>query len=134
MRNFEDYFIENTKTLKNKLGIRDIDLLIQKESEISIEQLALLILSGMEGDFDPLHLKSIHRFLFDQVYDFAREYRDVILCKGKTEFLQPEKIASRLEKVMLNAKNSEVAQNNHFEMAKFLADYYYELILIHPFR
>lgn len=36
--------------------------------------------------------------------------------------------------MLLNAKNIEVNTNNQFEIAKFLGDFYYNLILIHPFR
>ena len=36
---FEDYFIEGTNVLKNKLGITDLDLLINVEGSIVLEKL-----------------------------------------------------------------------------------------------
>ena len=44
--NFDDYFIDGTKTLKNKLGITDIDLLIKEEQVIVLKKLTNFILKS----------------------------------------------------------------------------------------
>ena len=45
MLKFEDYFIPGTEVLKNKLGITDLDELLQMESTISLERLTHLCAS-----------------------------------------------------------------------------------------
>ena len=83
---FEDYFIEGTNVLKNKLGITDLDLLINVEGSIVLEKLADFI--NLNCEFSPTsgYLCFIHKYLFDSIYDFAGKYRGVNIFK-QTEFL-----------------------------------------------
>ena len=73
--NFDDYFIDGTKTLKNKLGITDIDLLIKEEQVIVLKKLTNFILEEYEFSPSASYLAFIHKSLFDDVYYFAGEYR-----------------------------------------------------------
>ncbi len=133
MKNWEDY-VDSNGVLKNKLGITNVKELVEKETEIVTAKLSLLILNGIEGNFDLKHLCDIHKYLFEELYDFAGELREVDIYKKYTAFLSHEKLKETLDKVMKEAIDQEVNQNNSFEIAKFLGDYYYNLILIHPFR
>lgn len=135
MKNWEDYLIEGKNILKNKLNIKDLDELIQKENEIVLKKLTTLIYyGGMLGSFDSQHLRDIHRFLFEDIYDFAGEYREVQIFKKHPKFLEPEKIPNAVDELLEYANNLEISFNSTFEIAKFLGDLYYKLILIHPFR
>ncbi|MBR3661425.1 MAG: Fic family protein [Bacilli bacterium] len=51
-----------------------------------------------------------------------------------TAVIDYESIHIELEKVISNAKEKEINENNLFDVARFLGDFYYDLIYIHPFR
>lgn len=131
--NWEDYIYENG-VLKNKLGITNRDELHKIEEKITVEKLSLLYINPLIGNFDSNHLKAIHKYLFSDIYDFAGEYRKVDIFKKYTKFEDFNMIDEKLNNLLYYAKTHEVNQNNQFEIAKFLGDFYYNLILIHPFR
>ena len=131
---WEDYLIDNSDVLRNKFNISDLNELYKKEKEIVIERLSVLNLYGINGEFDANHLKAIHWYLFSPIYDFAGKYREVNIFKEHSSFLGYECIKAELEKVLLEAKEKEINENSLFDIAKFLGDFYYNLIHIHPFR
>ncbi|WP_434157578.1 Fic/DOC family protein [Clavibacter michiganensis] len=71
-------------TLRNKLGERDPAVLASKEySRTTARQRQLM--SGqvqLPRTFDADHVRAIHRHLFQDVYDWAGEYRTVPIYKG----------------------------------------------------
>ena len=134
MKKWEDYLIPGTEVLKNKYNISDMDGLYKLEKQIVLERLSVLILYGINGEFDVKHLKAIHWYLFSPIYDFAGEFREVNIFKEHSSFLEYESIPKKLETVLLEAKEKEINSNNLFEVAKFLGELYYSLIKIHPFR
>ena len=133
MGNWDDYVYPNG-VLKNKLGITDQEELTNTENKIVVYRLAQLI--GEEykinGNFDSNHLRHIHYFLFSDLYEFAGYYREVDIFKT-TGFLSYEKISDELENLMNEMNQIEVV-NSKFMIADYLANYYYRLIEIHPFR
>lgn len=78
---WDDYFIDKTDVLKNKLGIISKAELYSKEKEITLKKLAYLELFPIEGEFDINHLKAIHMFLFSDIYPFAGKFRTCSLAK-----------------------------------------------------
>jgi len=133
MGNWEDYVFSGTNTLKNKFGITDGLELNKKEEEIVLYRLSELIYNGLDGNFDSKHLCDIHRYLFSDLYDFAGSYRTILMFKT-TGFMHPDDISSKLEELIEKVNNTSVNEDNQFEIARFIANYYYELIHIHPFR
>src|SRR5699024_10766700 len=79
------------------------------------------------------NFKKIHEFLFQDVYPFAGEFRDVQLMKGQTRFCQDEFIESNLQKLCLQLQNEHNWKTKE-EAAKKLAYYKAEFNMIHPFR
>lgn len=65
------YFYEGTHVLKNKFDIKDYETLKKIESDIVFAALLELELNPIKGKFDKKHLYDIHRFLFQEIYDFA---------------------------------------------------------------
>lgn len=133
---FNDYFIPGTTVLKNKLGIVDANILMKKERDVAIKNLTLLYMQPITGHFDKNHLKYIHRFLFQELYSFAGEFRDVNIKKtgGGDPFTSYQNIELYLEEI-LNYGNEKVSSiTSAMEYAYFLADFYNALIVNHPFR
>ena len=93
---WEDYIIGDTNVLKNKLGITDRFELQKKETEIVVSKLAYLYMRGMKGNFDQNHLCAIHKFLFEDIYEFAGKFREVDIFKDSDAFVHYKDIEKSL--------------------------------------
>lgn len=134
MVKFEDYFIPGTEVLKNKIGITDLDELINAERKISLQKLTNLCANDYEFIPSADYLCLIHKYLFEDIYEFAGVYREVEIFKETTGFLKHELIKEELPKVIKKYNDLEVNTSNKFEIARILGEFYRELIYIHPFR
>lgn len=132
--NWEDYFIDGTNVLKNKFNIIDEGELEKKEKEITLKKLSYLNLFPIKGNFDEEHLRQIHKFLFNEIYPFAGEYRKCTMAKTTRNFYDPEIIEDMLNKT-LDKMNEEIKNITSVRMYSFfLSKAYYDLMTIHPFR
>ena len=76
-------------TLENKLGIDNSADLAREEERISKKKAITLFENGIldrleAGRFSSL--KEIHRYLFEDIYDFAGKIRTVNIAKGNFRF------------------------------------------------
>lgn len=76
------YCYANTDILINKLNIRDQVELSKAETKITTIQCTELQKNPIKGNFDFNHLKSIHKFIFQDIYDWAGKERTVDIGKG----------------------------------------------------
>jgi cell filamentation protein len=72
---------EGTLCLVNKLELHDEALLAQAEGEITLLKAAELEANPLPGSFDFDHYKRLHCYLFEDIYDWAGEIRDVNISK-----------------------------------------------------
>ena len=75
--------------LENKLGITESADLAREEEKISKKKAIELFESGYLDSLEPgtyLSLAQIHKYLFEDVYDFAGKLRTVNLAKGSFRF------------------------------------------------
>lgn len=72
------YLYDDIPVLKNKLDIKDSATLDLVEAEQSRASMMILYEQGFH-DFSPKGLCEIHRFLFEDIYDWAGKYRIIIL-------------------------------------------------------
>ena len=81
---WQDYFWPGTEVLRNKLGIRDGELLDEAEHrlaqarQIQIERGE----AGIQESFDATHFRALHAWLFQDVYPWAGQYRTVEIAKS----------------------------------------------------
>lgn len=131
---WDEYFIPGTNILKNKLGIADKDKLKEEEYRIIRKKLAYIYLKPLKGNFDTEHLLNLHKFIFEDIYEFAGQFRTCTMQK-KTVFCNPDQIQKSLKEV-LDEMNIEFSQDITYQpdFAFKLARYYYDLIYVHPFR
>lgn len=134
MAKFEDYVYEGTIILKNKFGITNFNELKVLEEKIVLEKLIALGIHPLNGNFDTNHIKAIHRFLFGDIYDFAGKYRDVEMFKEYTSYGDYHDIEKMLPIVLEKYNNMNIPESSLFEKALFLANFYKDIIYIHPFR
>ena len=132
-RNWDAYFYPSTNVLKNKLNIYDYDELKEIEAEKSFERLVQIIQSPISGSFDKEHLKGIHAFLFQDLYDWAGEYRNVNMRK-ETDFVPYTQIDKLLDIELKQMHDEEIDIISKASLASHLTTYFVELMNIHPFR
>lgn len=68
--------------LKNRMGVRDSERLSQLERRLTMLRLLELIDKPIKGKFDLEHLQAIHKYIFQDVYEWAGEIRKVDIAKG----------------------------------------------------
>lgn len=87
------------------------------------------------GDFDPAHYRVLHHHLFQDVYEWAGEYRAIWTAKGGNWFCRPEFIEPQMN--TLFAKLGQPAFLPDSDVDTFIAetaDFLGDLNHIHPFR
>jgi cell filamentation protein len=128
------YCYPNSYTLKNKLNIKDSNLLMEAERKIVAVKLYDAKVSPINGNFDVAHYLDVHKYLFEDIYDWAGKIRVVNISKG-TSFCQAIHIDSYLENIFSKLKNEAFLKGlNKSYMVKNLAYYLGELNAVHPFR
>ncbi|MCM1388296.1 MAG: Fic family protein [Bacillus sp. (in: Bacteria)] len=114
-------------SLENKFNITDSSELARVEEKISKKRAALLFENGYlytlkAGTLDSL-LK-IHKFLFEEIYDFAGKIRNVNIAKGNFRFVPVMYLNDALRNI------EEMPQSTFDEIvAKYV-----EMNVAHPFR
>ena len=113
--------------LENKLNITDQAELAREEEKISKTRAKEMFETGFlnmlePGTFDSL--KSIHKYLFEEIYEFAGELRKVNIAKGNFRFTP----IAYLEEAI---KNIEKMPQITYEE---IIEKYVEMNIAHPFR
>lgn len=113
--------------LKNKLNIDNSSELADAEEKITKKKALELfdkhILDTLEaGTFETL--RYIHKYLFDEIYDFAGKERDVNLAKGNFRFVPIMYLDDSL-------RNIDKMPQKTFDQ---IIEKYVEMNIAHPFR
>ena len=114
-------------TLKNKLGITNSPELAEAEERISKKKAAELFENGLLDNLEVgtfASLKAIHKYLFDEIYDFAGKLRTVNISKGNFRFAP----LMYLEAALVNI--DKMPQSTFDE----IVEKYVEMNIAHPFR
>jgi cell filamentation protein len=112
--------------LENKLGIKSSAELAREEERISKKKAVELFENGMlekleAGKFQTLC--EIHKYLFDDIYDFAGKIRTVNLSKGNFRFAPLMYLETAI-------KNVDKMPQNTFDE---IVEKYVEMNIVHPF-
>lgn len=113
--------------LDNKLGLTSSSDLAREEERISKKKALELFESGMldkleVGKFSAL--KTIHKYLFDEIYEFAGEIRTVNISKGNFRFAPLMYLEPALDNI------DKMPQSTFDE----IVEKYVEMNIAHPFR
>lgn len=114
-------------TLENKLRITHPAQLAREEERISKKKAAELFENGIldtlkAGSFDTL--KTIHQYLFGDIYDFAGKVRTVNIAKGSFRFAPVMYLDAALANI------DKMPQSTFDE----IVEKYVEMNVAHPFR
>lgn len=113
--------------LENKLGITSSPELAEAEERISKKKAAELFESGLLDTLEAgktASLKTIHKYLFDDIYFFAGEIRKVNISKGNFRFAPVMYLDAALENI------DKMPQSTFDE----IIEKYVEMNIAHPFR
>lgn len=80
----DPYVYPGTEVLINKLNIRDKENLDSAENELTVARLAMINENNpIKGNYDYQHLKAYHKYIFQDIYDWAGEQRTVDIEKSE---------------------------------------------------
>ena len=113
--------------LENKFGITDSVELAKTEEKVSKKRAIELFESGYLNSLEAGTFKTlaeIHKYLFEQIYDFAGKVRTVNIAKGNFRFAPVMYLQAALEGV------EKMPQSTFDE----IIEKYVEMNIAHPFR
>ena len=113
--------------LENKLGLTSSVDLAREEERISKKKAVELFEKGILDKLTPgkfSTLQEIHRYLFEDIYEFAGKIRTVNLAKGNFRFAPLMYLQAALENI------GKMPQSDFDE----IVEKYVEMNIAHPFR
>ncbi len=131
----DPYLYPDRSVLRNLADIRDAHRLNQFESDHFFARLLELHENPIRGSFDSDHLRHIHRYVFQDVYAWAGEFRSVPIAKGNSFFARPEHIRAELQKLFHQLAGEQYLRGNDSKgFCQRAAHYLGEINALHPFR
>lgn len=126
---------DGTTCLINKLGITDEKQLSEIEADITFAKASELEANPLDGKFDIEHYKSIHHYLFEDLYDWAGKLRMINISKKGTKFADVDELENLCIKCFDRLKSDNFFQNMAFDdFVENIVDLYISLNMLHPFR
>jgi cell filamentation protein len=139
MDEWDAYFWPNSNVFKNKARLTNPEALRAFEYEAWRQRAEELRLQPLPGRFDTTHYRAIHRYLFQDVYEWAGEFRKVEFTKVSSTFAPLRTPIHTLEswgeKIL-----GDIAAEDHLKGLKKttfverLAHHYGEINFWHPMR
>lgn len=134
MESIDHYKYPGEDVLINEFDCHDAEDLSLLEALSTGGNLAYLQLHPIRGKFDFGHLKEIHRFIFQDVYSWAGQVRDIDIGKGNL-FCRAQFIEDYAISVFSDFYSSCFeARKDKKTFVKILADHYGDMNALHPFR
>ena len=128
------YCYPDSDVLINIPGIKDKDKLSALETKLTWTRLSELQEKPIKGKFDFNHLKKIHQYIFQDLYEWAGEERTVEIGKGNL-FCTVVCIQDYARSVFGKYYSQCYANKDNFDdFVRVLADNYGDLNALHPFR
>jgi cell filamentation protein len=131
----DPYVYPETNVLRNLRDIRDAGRLSKFEAIATARRAVELEHEPTQGRFDARHLQAIHRHLFQDVFEWAGEFRTVNISKSGDPFALHQYIISSMDRLceQLN-REGHLAGADPERFAIRGAWYFGEINAIHPFR
>ena len=139
----DPYLDPSTGILINKLGITNQQALDEAEADLVSVRSVVLQRNPIKGNFDSVHLKAIHHYLFQDVYPFAGDFRTIDIHKADvlasrnvlTSFTPHKEVDKQLNELFRNLAEEKFLQGlGRREFSVKLAALFSSTNKIHPFR
>ena len=130
----DDYY-KGTNCLINKFNIQNEEQLARIEAGITLAKTAELERKPICDSFDFEHYKQIHKYLFEDLYEWAGKVRTVDISKKGTNFTSAENIETIANACFGRLKNQNYFKNIDFDnFIENIVDFYCSTNMLHPFR
>ena len=133
---FDSQFDDRHGVLRNTKGLSDaarLEAFIARQSYMRVAELER---SPLSGNFDIQHLRRIHQYIFQDVFPWAGNFREVTTARTNSfSFPPPVYILPSLETLFTNIRNENHLK--HLDPDTFAlraAHYLSEINAVHPFR
>jgi cell filamentation protein len=131
----DPYTYPGTDVLRNIPDIRDGKQLAAFEAASTTAKIAILNARPIKGRFDVAHLRAIHKYIFQDVFIWAGEFRTVNISKGGNFFGAAAFIGPALEDVLRRLPGENYLNQLEVRTFAIRAGFYLgEINAVHPFR
>ena len=131
----DPYLYPGTTVLKNLRGLTDPQGLAAFEARATHRRIAELLEAPLSGGFDKAHLKAIHRYIFQDVFEWAGQFRSVDISKGGQLFGRAAFLEIALGQTFGKLATEDcLAGLSGDKFAERAAYYLGEMNAAHPFR
>ena len=135
------YVYPGTYVLINKFGFRSQDDLDKAESDFTVLKLAWLSENPLEGDYDIEHLRAMHRYIFEDIFEWAGSFRlenieksEQALAGLSVEYSKYNSIESELDVLLAEMREADWSALELDEKVALFCAQIARLWKIHPFR
>ena len=133
---FDSQFDDRHGVLRNTKGITDaakLEAFIARQSYMRVAELER---SPLPGNFDIQHLRRIHQHIFQDVFPWAGQFREVTTARTNSfSFPPPIYILPSLQTIVTNIRTeNHLKQLTPDTFAIRAAHYLSEINAVHPFR
>lgn len=137
----DPYVYSGTNILKNVLGIQDRQTLDDAEADYVSLRLRDLAENPLEGDYDVAHLTKMHRYIFQDIYEWAGKIRTINIEKEEPvlgglsiEYSDKTKIENDLSKALEKMVSRPWADLSLDDRVKYFSEDLAAVWKVHCFR
>jgi cell filamentation protein len=131
----DSYVYPGTSVLRNLRDIRDAGQFGKFEAVATVRRTIEVEHEPIEGRFDARHLQAIHHHIFQDVFEWAGEFRTVNIAKSGDPFAFHQHIAASLDRICGELKGEGHLSGSDLERFAIRGAYYLgEINAVHPFR
>jgi cell filamentation protein len=137
----DPYVYPGTIVLKNKFGIRNQSELDDIEANLFSIKMHDLCKTSFIGEYDCSYLQFLHKYIFEDLYEWAGEIRIINLEKSESvlgglsiEYCQHNNIISTFNSIANQMKNTKLENLSLEERASKFSYFLALLWQVHPFR
>jgi len=131
----DPYTWRNSDVLRNKLGIRDDNILKEREAFFSVVRHGELIVQRAMPATNAREYRELHNHLFQDVYDWAGRFRTVDISKPGSTFARAHFIARSMEHEFKQLPDLQTLKSmDRDRFADTMGRHISELNAVHPFR
>lgn len=137
----DPYVYPGTNILKNVLDIQDRQMLDDAEADYVSLRLRELVENPLEGDYDVSHLTEMHKYIFQDIYEWAGKIRTIDIEKEEPalgglsiEYSDNAKIEGDLSKTLAKMVSRPWASLSLNDRVKYFSEDLAAVWKVHGFR
>lgn len=135
------YLYDDCDVLRNLLGIRNQKQLEEAEADYVTYRLKEIVKEPLQGAYDLAHLLQMHKYIFQDLYDWAGHPRKVNIYKEEPvlgglslDYSDKKTIATDAEQILKEMREKPWRRMGTQEAAVQFSDSLAKLWKVHPFR